>query len=138
MQEKLANICDEIQKKIYQETTVEFGEEFVKRWTNPNFVGRLETYTHMAKVKPSCGSVLEIYIVLEEDKIKEISFYTDGCGSDFVCAEVACELALGKTKDQALTLESKHILQVIPKLPLDKHGALYPPLKALQEALQKP
>ncbi|MDQ7032583.1 MAG: iron-sulfur cluster assembly scaffold protein [Desulfonauticus sp.] len=131
----LENFCNNLQNKIYQQTAQEFGQEFVKRWINPQFVGKLESYTHRAKVKPSCGSVLEFYLHVEQSKITDISFYTDGCGSDFVCAEVACELVKNKDIDWALNLTPQDILAVIPKLPLEKHGALYPPVKAIKQAL---
>lgn len=131
---KLDEFCDSLQKKIYAKTEQDLGKEFLERWLEPKFMGKLSKANKIVKVKPSCGKVLEVYFFLEKDRVKEIAFFTDGCGSDIVCAEIACELALNKSKEEILALTEDDILTVVPKLALSSRSAAKAPIQALKEA----
>jgi len=135
MPDQLDLFCAKIQEKINEQTKKEFGEEFFNFWSKPQFNRKLKVYTHFAQVKPSCGQILEFYILLKKNIIKDIGFYTDGCGSDLVCAEVASTLCFNQPRAKVLTLTPTDILNLIPKLPPSKHSALYPPLQCIHKAL---
>lgn len=131
---RLDEFCDSLQKKIYEKTEQDLGKEFLERWLEPKFMGKLKEANKVVKVKPSCGKMLEVYFVIEKDRVKEIAFFTDGCGSDVVCAEIACELAYNKSKEEILALTEDDILAIVPKLALSSRSAAKAPLQALKEA----
>ncbi|KUJ94932.1 MAG: nitrogen fixation protein NifU [Desulfonauticus sp.] len=134
---KLDDFCTDLQQKIYADTEKEFGTEFMSRWLNPRFAGRVENPTKVVTTKPSCGKNLEISLRLENNRVVEIAFFTDGCGSDVVCAEVACELALNKSKEDILNLSPEDIFKVVPKLALKSSGAAKAPIEALKKVFEE-
>ena len=83
--------------------------KFARKIKNPDFVGRIQN--------PGCGDILEIYIKIDNNKIKDISFQTLGCGAAIASADVLCELAKGKTIKEAKKITMQDILKELGDLP---------------------
>jgi nitrogen fixation NifU-like protein len=78
---------------------------------------------------------MEIFLRLEGDRVKEASFFTDGCGSSTVCGSFAAELALGRTPDELIDITGERILEILGGLPEEDRHCAFLAAEALQEAL---
>jgi len=82
------------------------------------YFGQMNDPSGSAYIKGTCGDQMEFYIVVENNKITDIKFHTDGCVYTTACGAMACKLALGKSIQEALGISARQIiteLKVLPK-----------------------
>ncbi len=112
---------DELTKKIEEEILKGerevYTEKTLEEAYNPKNVGELETPSGTARVTGPCGDTLQIHIKIEENKIVDCKFITDGCGASMACGSVVTELVKGKTIEQAPTVGYKDVISVLGGLP---------------------
>jgi nitrogen fixation NifU-like protein len=136
MADSLDDFIREIQHQINEETRQAYGQVAFERWLRPQFMEAMAQPDGYGHVAGSCGDRMEIFLRFEEDKVKEASFRTDGCGSSLVCGSFAAELAHGKTPDEVAEISGETILKVLGGLPEeDRHCALLA-AETLQTALE--
>jgi len=135
MTDSLDDFIKGIQYQINEETRKAYGQVVFERWLRPRYLGVMENPDGYGHVAGSCGDRMEIFLRFEEDKVKDATFRTDGCGSSVVCGSFAAELALGKNPDEVAEISGETILEVLGGLPEeDRHCALLA-AETLQDAL---
>ena len=102
-----------------KEETVGYPEEFLSLLNDPKFFGRMNDPTASSYLKGPCGDAMEFYLVIEDKKITDIRYYTDGCGATRACAAMAAHLAYGKTINEALTISAGEVIARLKGLPED-------------------
>ena len=75
--------------------------------------------TSSAYLKGPCGDEMEFYLVIEDNIITEIKYFTQGCDATRACAEMAAHLAYGKTIDEALSISAGEVIKNLKGLPED-------------------
>jgi nitrogen fixation protein NifU and related proteins len=80
-------------------------------------MGRMNDPSGSAWVKGLCGDTMEMYLIIENNRITEAKFYTDGCDYTIACGNTVTEFALNKTIEQVLSLSPKYIMDRIKDLP---------------------
>jgi len=126
---------DHLQQEINEEVIQTYGKQVYERWRNPRFWGRMERPTGYSCVTGSCGDTVEFFLRVKQGVVLEASFTTTGCGSSAVCASVACELAVGKTAEDAKNVTGEMILEVLEGLPEDNVHCAFLAAETLKEAL---
>ena len=83
---------------LYQEVIIDHGK-------NPRNFGELEQYTctHDAS-NPLCGDQVTIYIDVDDNIIKNVSFRARGCAISIASASIMSEIIKGKTIEEVNTL----------------------------------
>ena len=92
----------------------------MKRFTNPKHFGEIKNPDGVGQVgNPQCGDVMKIYLKMNKNKkkIKDIKFQTFGCVSAIASSDALCELAKGKTIEQAKKITNKAIVNKLEGLP---------------------
>ena len=135
MSDELDDFVQNLQDQILEETKAAYGETAFKRWLNPLYMGRIDDPDGYAHLTGSCGDIMEIFLKFENDKIKEASFQTDGCGSSVVCGSFSAEMALGKSPDELLQITGEAILGELGGLPKEDEHCAFLAGETLQEAL---
>lgn len=82
------------------------------------YFGQMNDPSGSAYIKGICGDQMEFYIVVENNKITDVKFHTDGCVYTTACGAMACKLAMGKPLQEALGISAGQIiteLKVLPK-----------------------
>lgn len=87
---------------------------------NTKHMGRMNGPDASAYIKGPCGDEMEFYLIINEGKIEEAKFFTDGCISTIVCGEIAAGLVEGKALDDALGISPKEIKEKLVGLPYEK------------------
>ena len=98
-----------------------YNEKVMEIFKNPKNVGTLRGANAKGRVgNAACGDIMEIYMIIEDEIIKDAKFKTFGCAAAIVSTSVATELIKGKTIDEALQISNKQILDILGGLPTQK------------------
>ncbi|OPX18288.1 Fe-S cluster assembly scaffold protein NifU [candidate division WOR-3 bacterium 4484_100] len=96
-----------------------YSDKVLDHFRNPRNVGVLEGEDiAVGRVgNPVCGDLMEIYIKVEDNTIKDIKFKTFGCGSAIATASMITELAKGKSVEEAEKITRKDVAEELDGLP---------------------
>jgi len=108
--EKLENSVLEDAREVFSETVIEYAY-------NPRNVGELSDADGVGKITGTCGDTVQIQIRVEDDRIVESRFLTDGCGTSIACGSMLTEMIEGKTIEGALAITSDNLLRSLDGLP---------------------
>jgi len=137
MSSELDDFVQDLQNRIYDETKEAYGYVAFERWLNPLYMGSMDNPDGYGQVIGSCGDTMQIFLKFENDRIKEASFQTDGCGSSAVCGSFAAEMALGKSPDEIAEITGETILERLGGLPKEDEHCAFLSAETLQEALHE-
>lgn len=84
----------------------------------------------------SCGDIIKIYIHVDGNKIADAKFKTFGCVAAIASSSTICDLAKGKTVEEALAIKSKDIVETLGGLPEPKIHCSEMAYEALQSAIK--
>ena len=79
---------------------------------------------------------MQLEIKIEKDKIKDIGFKTFGCAAAIASSDVVCELAKGKTLEQAEKIKKEDIIKKLKDMPPIKVHCSVLGIEALKKAIE--
>ena len=94
-----------------------YPAHLMERAKDPQYLGRMTDPTAGAYVKGPCGDAMEFYLVIRDNVIHEIKFYTEECIATRVCGSVTAQLARGKSVREALGISPKQVMEIFDDLP---------------------
>jgi nitrogen fixation NifU-like protein len=95
-----------------------YSDKVMDHFSNPRNVGELEHYNACGEVgNLTCGDIMRMYMLIEDDIIKDVSFKTFGCGAAVATSSMATELVKGKSIKEALELTNKAVMEALDGLP---------------------
>ena len=116
---------------------VGYSKKVMEHFMNPKNVGVIEKPDGYGKVgNPVCGDVMEIFIKVKDDVIKDIKFRTFGCGSAIATSSMVTELAKGKHVDEAIKITRNDVADELDGLPPQKMHCSNLAADALKEAIE--
>ena len=83
-----------------------------------------------------CGDVMELWLLIENNKIKDVRWRTFGCASAIASTSAMSEMIKGMTLNTALKLTAKDIMDKLKGLPAIKVHCSVLGDKALREAIK--
>ena len=83
-----------------------------------------------------CGDLMEFYLKIGKNRIKDIKFETMGCAAAIATASVASELVKGKTISQAKKITDNQVTKKLGGLPRVKFHCCGLTVSALQNAIK--
>ncbi len=115
---------DGLQDRMDDEALRRYGADGYRRWREGVNFARMENPSCSGKVTGSCGDTIEMFLLVENGRVTDASFFTDGCGSSMVCGSLAADLCRGASLDEAADIDPRRILSLLGDLPdHDKHCA---------------
>jgi nitrogen fixation NifU-like protein len=105
---------------------------------NPRNVGEIENADGVGEVgNPVCGDMMTFYIkVGENDRLVDVKFKTFGCGAAIAVSSMVSEMAMGKTREEALEITKERVAERLGGLPAQKMHCSNLGAEALRKALQ--
>ena len=114
-----------------------YSKQVMEHFVNPKHLGELKNPSGIGDtVNLACGDTMKVYIKVEENRIAKISFQTLGCATAIACSDMLCDLANGKTIEQAKKVSFKDIADKLGELPVQKVHCAHLAEKALKLAIQ--
>jgi nitrogen fixation NifU-like protein len=100
--------------ELYQQVILDHNKK-------PRNFHKLETANHRAEgYNPLCGDQLNVYLELEDDRVKDISFEGSGCAISKASASMMTQAVKGKTKQETESLFEEFHRMVTGQLDADK------------------
>lgn len=97
---------------------MEYSNKVMEHFANPRNMGELADANAVGQVgNMKCGDIMKIYMRIEDDIIKDVSFKTFGCGAAVATSSMATELIKGKTVKEALALTNVAVVEALEGLP---------------------
>ncbi len=128
-------LINKIQNEVFTEAKGALGEKGFDRWRNPKFCGVLEKPHSYALMKGSCGDTMQMYLLVEDDRIKQVSYVTDGCSSSSIAGSFTAEMAMGKTLTEVLDMTGGDVLHEIGTFPEAEEHCASLAVSTLHEAI---
>lgn len=95
-----------------------YSQKVMEHFTNPRNVGEIENASGIGEVgNPSCGDIMRISLLVEDNIIKDIKFKTFGCGAAIATSSMVTEMVKGKTLEEALKITNKAVAEALDGLP---------------------
>ncbi len=95
-----------------------YTEKVMEHFSNPHNVGELENANAIGEVgNAKCGDIMRMYLLIEDNIIKDIKFQTFGCGAAIATSSVATDMVKGKTIEEALKITNKQVIDELGGLP---------------------
>ncbi|TDT70593.1 modular FeS cluster scaffolding protein NifU [Hypnocyclicus thermotrophus] len=100
---------------------MQYSEKVMDHFMNPRNVGVIENPDGYGKIgNASCGDMMEIFLRIEDDIIKDVKFRTFGCASAIATSSISTEMILGKKVSEALEVTNKAVAEALDGLPPQK------------------
>ena len=94
-------------QSIYQEIILDL-------YKNPHNVGMLNNPTKKTiSFNPSCGDKIEMDIILENNKVKDIKFRGAGCAISQASASLLTDHAKSKSKDELKKIDKNFMIKML-------------------------
>ncbi len=85
--------------------------------TRPRNIGPLAVYNGHYRLTGPCGDTMEFWVNVQDNKVTDASFVTDGCDSSLACGSMATVLAKGVSIEQVIATKPQDILTALAGLP---------------------
>ena len=119
-----------------------YNKEVMKHFLKPKYSGKMKNPDAVGRIKNNmCGDIMEVYLKVDktgkEPKIKDIKFQTMGCAAAIASSDVLCELAKGKSLNEAKKIKKQDILKKLKSLPSVKLHCSVLGEKTLRDAIDR-
>lgn len=92
----------------------QYTAKIIKYINNQKYIGKLEDYTKILTLKSSsCGDYNDIYIKVENNIIKNISYENSGCALNIATLEIICEYLINKNINELNLLTKNKISEIL-------------------------
>jgi nitrogen fixation protein NifU and related proteins len=114
-----------------------YPKKLLKHFEKPKFVKRLKFPNGVGEVgNIQCGDIMHLEINVENNRIKDIGFQTFGCAAAIASSDAVCELAKGKTLEEAGNITKDEIVKELGGMPLIKVHCSLLGIQALNKAIE--
>jgi len=122
------NITDDM-LNTYTDTVIDHS-------MNPRNAGSIPNADGFACVTGPCGDTMEIWLSVRDGKIRNATFWTDGCGTTIAAGSMATEMAKGKSVSKGFQITQDDILINLGGLPEESAHCALLVANTLKEALR--
>jgi nitrogen fixation NifU-like protein len=110
---------------LMEKITGGLSEKVVDYGTHPRNYGSLEKPDGYAKIKGPCGDTMEMYLKIQNGRIVNIGYTTDGCMTSHAAGTAATVMAKGRPIRECLNINQRSILEHLGGMPEEsQHCAL--------------
>jgi nitrogen fixation protein NifU and related proteins len=114
---------------MYSDTTID-------HFRNPRHAGEMKDADAIGEEgNMKCGDVLKVFLKVEKDVIKDMTFQTYGCIAAIASSDMVCEMAIGKSLDDSLKISPKDVAEKLGTLPPVKFHCSVLGMAALKNAV---
>lgn len=114
-----------------------YSEIVLDHVRNPRNQGPLESANAQGyQMNPVCGDVLMLQLRIEDGRIAEARFQTEGCDASVATSSLITEMATGLTLDEALALTHEDVAAAVGGLPASKLHSAALVIGALRRAVE--
>jgi len=132
----MASEFDELEEYVMAEMRSTYTDTVIDHAMNPRNVGSMPNADGFARVTGPCGDTMEIWLRVKDSRIRNATFWTDGCGPSIACGSMATETVRGKRTVDALRFSQEDILNSLGGLPEESLHCALLAVNTLKQALR--
>lgn len=99
---------------------VSYSSRVIEEATDPKHMHRMSDPDAVGIIHGCCGDTMEIYLRLDNNKIREAAFMTDGHESAIACANLLCTMVQGLSLQEAARISPEDLSDALGGLPKAK------------------
>jgi nitrogen fixation NifU-like protein len=107
----------ELQRKIEDEEEKKYSKVVISEYRNPNNFRDIDKSDSIGKIKGPCGDTMKISLKINNDKITNAFFWTDGCGATIACGSMITKMVKGISLEKAKIITSEKLITALEGLP---------------------
>lgn len=117
-----------------------YSKKVLEHFLHPKNLGKIKDASGIGDTQNMrCGDVMKLYLKVKkvDDKeiVEDVKFETFGCGHAVSISDMMCELAKGKTIEEALKIDYDDIVKELGSIPPAKVHCSYLAKSALKAAV---
>ncbi len=128
-------LAKRLEDSILEDAREVFSETVIEYAYNPRNVGEISDADGVGRVTGTCGDTVQISIRVENGRVRESRFLTDGCGTSIACGSMLTESVKDKTIEDALMINSDDLLRSLDGLPEEYVHCSVLAVNVLREAI---
>ncbi len=128
-------LAKRLETQVLEDAREVFSETVIEYAYNPRNMGEISDADGVGKMTGTCGDTVQIQIRVEDERISESGFITDGCGTSIACGSMVTEMVTGKMIWEALAITSDDLLNSLDGLPDEYVHCSVLAVNVLQEAI---
>lgn len=91
-----------------------YKENILDHYKNPRNFGRIEScQLKHREFNPVCGDDITLFVKFENNQVKDVKFYGNGCAISVAAASMLSEKIKGMKLDQLKSITKEHVLEMI-------------------------
>ncbi|MBC8449672.1 MAG: iron-sulfur cluster assembly scaffold protein [Chloroflexi bacterium] len=126
---------EELQRLIDEEERVTYSPQVIQESHFPQNLGRMSAPDAFAVVRGWCGDTMEIYLRVDDGRIAQATFMTDGCGPTVACGSKLTSVVQGLSLEEAQQITSDELRTALGGLPEESVHCAQLAVNTLHEAL---
>ena len=130
-------IIKEIQRKIEYEEETEFSKKVINEYRNPSNFGVIDNPDAVGKTKGPCGDTMQIMLKIDNGKVTDVRFWTDGCGTSIACGSMLTKMIKGKTIEEIFAITSEKLNDELDGLPENHVHCTVLAVNTLKKTIEK-
>ena len=129
-------MMEKIQNEVYEQERMIFSDRVIKEYNNPKNIGKMAQPDAFATLTGWCGDTMEIYLKMDHDIVKDISFMTDGCGATIACGSILTSMVKGKSVEEVKAIADNDLVTALDGLPEENLHCAHLAIITLEKALE--
>src|SRR5271157_5965581 len=132
-----AEIFDDIESLTLEQARKTYSKTVIDHFTRPRNLGAMDDPDSFMYMSGMCGDTIGIFVKLDKDRIRDISFVTNGCGPTIACSSALTCMPEGLTVENAMSLKSEDLIAYLEGLPKENTHCADLAVNTLRGALTK-
>jgi nitrogen fixation NifU-like protein len=134
--ERLDLLAQELQRMVLDSAREIYSSEVIAEWSDPLNVGLLAEPDGYAWLRGGCGDTMEFTIKVEDDRLAEVAFMTDGCGPTVACGSRLTCLVWGLPLSEAMEFPAEQLIEALGGLPEESIHCAHLAVDTLRKAIE--
>ena len=129
-------LLEELQRKIEYDEEETYSKVVIREYRNPSNFGVIENPDALGEVKGPCGDTMKMSLRIEDRKIRDACFWTDGCGATIACGSMLTKMIKGDNLEEAVDITSGRLIDALEGLPEEHIHCSKLAVDTLQNAIE--
>jgi len=136
MADNLEATLEKVKAYLKEKEGIDYSDQVICNWIAPSHRGEISKPQGYAEVSRSCGDGIAFYLRINEDRIVQARFTSEGCIGTIAAGNMTATLAEGNTVYDAFDIEAQAVVDALGGLPKGEEHCAELACTALRAALR--
>jgi nitrogen fixation NifU-like protein len=135
MSQMFDDALKQLEESVMEDMRKVYSEKTIDHFLNPRNLDGIQAPDGLGEVTGSCGDTMKIYLRVNNGRVTNATFWTDGCGPSIASGSMVTELVKGKSVAEAQRISQEDILNALGGLPEESLHCALLAANTLKEAI---